>query len=259
MCVKAKISAALIGGTFVICSSFSLAEVPIVESQADHVATSESAVPLGRSDGNGGANSELLEALLFQVQQLESVVAEQRGLVEELSYQVQVLQQEQKERYIDLDGRIMSLQEELANRPVTSSPAPVVSAPVQAALTDEEILAQYNAATGLMQQRKFAESIAQLGEFTDQHPDHPLTPNAWYWIGEIHLVQRQTDSAKAAFEKVVTDYSQHSKVPDSLYKLGVIAQQAADPLAAKAYFEKVIQDYPNSQSAKLSQARLNSN
>jgi tol-pal system protein YbgF len=235
-----------------------LAEVPIVQSQADHVATSERATPLNRAQNANGVGSELLESLMFQVRQLESTVAEQRGLIEELSYQVQVLQQEQKERYVDLDNRIQNLQEQ---QRATEGVAPVVppSSEAQIALTDEEILAQYNAATALMQERKFDESIAKLSEFATQHPNHPLTPNAWYWTGEIYLVQRQVDSARAAFEKVVSDYPDHGKVPDSLYKLGVIAQQSSNTEVARSYFERVIKDYPSSQSAKLAEARLNSN
>lgn len=255
---RVNISAACLGGTFLICSIMASAEVPIVQSQADHVATSESAVPLNRTQNSNGVSTELIETLMFQVNQLESTVAEQRGLIEELSYQVQVLQQEQKERYIDLDNRIQNVQQQAATA-TAATPVVPVSEDAQAALTDEEILAQYNAATALMQERKFDESIARLSEFAEQHPNHPLTPNAWYWTGEIYLVQRQVESARSSFERVVADYPDHGKVPDSLYKLGVIAQQGSDPQLAKSYFERVIKDYPSSQSAKLSAARLNSN
>ncbi|WP_165901887.1 tol-pal system protein YbgF [Reinekea marinisedimentorum] len=241
-----------------ICSLFASAEVPVVQSQADHVATSSSAVPLNRTQNTNGPSTELIETLMFQVQQLESTVAEQRGLIEELSYQVQVLQQEQKERYIDLDNRIQSIQQQAVTTAATTQAVPVTD-DAQTALTDEEILAQYNAATALMQERKFDESIARLSEFAQQHPDHPLTPNAWYWTGEIYLVQRQVESARTSFEKVVADYPDHAKVSDSLYKLGVIAQQGSKPELAKTYFERVIKDYPSTQSAKLSEARLNSN
>ena len=42
-------------------------------------------------------------------------------------------------------------------------------------------------------------------------------------------------------------------------KLGVIAQQGADPAAAQTYFERVLTEFPNTQSAKLAKARLESN
>lgn len=256
-----NIGAALLGGTFCFISAVSSAQVPIVRSQADHVASSQNAVPLNRQQGNNGqVDSALMESLIFQMQDMQSLVAEQRGIIEELSYQVQILQQEQKERYVDLDRRIQLLQEQASSQATQSTAvAPPAAQQQETALTDEEILAEYNAATALMQERKFDESISQLAVFAKKHPQHPLTPNAWYWIGEIYLVQRQTAEAQAAFERILSDYSTHDKMPDSLYKLGVIAQQGSNPDIAKGYFERVLTEFPNSQSAKLASARLNSN
>lgn len=252
------ISAAFLGGTFAFTGTVLATGVPVEQSQADHVATSESAVPLNRQNEVDSADSALIESLLFQVQDLQSLVAEQRGIIEELSYQVQILQQEQKQRYVDLDKRIQLLQDKMASGAVTE-PARSLDQNQQAALSDEEILAEYNAAKALMLDKKFDESISKLAIFAKKYPDHPLTPNAWYWIGEIYLVQRNSEQAKNAFERIVSDYRSHDKVPDSLYKLGVIAQQSADTAKATAYFERVLKDYPDTQSAKLAKARLQSN
>jgi len=255
---KSLISAALLGGTFSLLSPSLMADVPIVQSQADHVASSEGAVPLNRQTATAGPSSALIETLLFQVEELQTQMSEQRGVIEELNYQLQVLQQEQKERYVDLDRRMQSLQEQANSRPAAAT-VETLSDDQQVALTDEDILAEYNAATALMQEKKFDEAISQLAIFTKKHPQHPLTPNSWYWIGEIYMLQRNVESAKAAFERIVSDYSDHAKVPDSLYKLGVIAQQASDVSTAKAFYNRVLNEYPNTQSAKLAKARLNSN
>ena len=253
--VYKNISAALLGGTFALMASNLMADVPVVQSQADHVAKSSDAVPLNRQTPTASADNAVIESLLFQVQDLQSLVAEQRGIIEELHYQVQVLQQEQKERYVDLDRRIMVLQEQLTARPVGSQTS-LESATSSQALSDEDILAQYNEAKDLMRERDFDKAIAQLSVFTKKYPEHPLTPNAWYWIGEIYLVQRDTASAQKAFERIVSDYSDHDKMPDSLYKLGVIAQQASNTAVAEQYFNRVIKTFPSTQSAKLAKARL---
>lgn len=254
MNIKLSISAALLGGTFAFMGSV-FADVPIVRSQADHVATADAAVPMNRQAQVNTADTALLESLLFQLQDLQSLVSEQRGIIEELSYQMQIMQQEQKERYVDLDKRMQQLSDRAAAAPVASQP--VSTQPD--ALSDEDILAEYNAAKALMLEKRFDESIAKLAIFAKKHPEHPLSANAWYWIGEIYVVQRNVADAKMAFERIVRDYASHAKVPDSLYKLGVIAQQSSDQAAAKAYFERVLNEYPNTQSAKLSKARLSSN
>lgn len=257
MNMKLSISAALIGGTFSFMAPV-FAQVPIVRSQADHVATADGAVPLNRQSQNQAPSVDpaLLESLLFQLQDLQTLVSEQRGIIEELSYQMQVMQQEQKERYIDLDKRMQQISERASAAPVSNSATLVADAQ---ALSDEDIRAEYDAAKALMLEKRFDESIAQLAIFAKKYPEHPYAANAWYWIGEIYLLRRSTAEAKSAFERIVSDYNQHAKVPDSLYKLGVIAQQSSDQSAAKAYFERVMMEYPNTQSAKLSKARLSNN
>ncbi|TXR54019.1 tol-pal system protein YbgF [Reinekea thalattae] len=253
MMSKPLLSAVIINGAFLFAQSAVFAAVPVVESQAVHQTTSANATPLTIQQApNVANNTELMQSLVFQVQQLQRTVAEQNGQIEELSYRLEMLQQEQKQRYIDIDGRIQSLQAEPA---VSQSAQQAALSP----LSDDEILAQYTAATTLMQEKQFDQAIAQLEAFAANYPEHPLTANAIYWTGEIHLVQRNTAAATAAFETVVNDYTEHSKTPDSLYKLGVIAQQSADAELAKSYFERVIEEYPSSQSAKLSSARLSNN
>lgn len=252
------ISAALTGGTFFLLATTSAQDVPIVQSQADYVTTADSAVPLSIAQQADSPDPALLESLLFQLRELQTLAADQRSIIEELSYQVQVLQQEQKERYIDLDKRIQLLQARSLAAPPDADTMPSSTA-VEAAVSDETILAEYNAAKALMLEKKFDESISQLALFTKKYPQHPLTANSWYWIGEIYLVQRNSEQAESAFLRIINNYSGHDKVPDSLYKLGVIAQQAADIDTAITYFEQVLTDYPSTQSAKLAQARLNSN
>lgn len=258
MTIKTFISAAFVGGTFAFTGLVFAAGVPVVKSQADHVATASEAVPLSRVQEVNQADSALMEDLFFRVQNLEETVAQLNDVIDQLTYQVQVLQQEQKERYVDLDKRIQLLQDRVSTGVAVQQPDEPTQQE-QLALTDEDILEEFNSAKALMLEKKFDESISQLAIFAKRYPDHPLAPNAWYWIGEIYLVQRNADSAKPAFERIVAEYSGHEKVPDSLYKLGIIAQQASDSATAKRYFEQVIADFPASQSAKLARARLESN
>lgn len=248
------ISAAVIGSTFVFVIP-AMAEPVVIQSQADHVSN-----PSSRgSSSTPGPDPVFIENLMLQVRDLEQQVAEQRGLVEELNYQIQILQQEQKERYVDLDQRLLNMQQQLDMQAVAPAEREVSSSLSESAVSDEEVLAEYNAARELIRNRDFPGAITALSAFAQSHPNHELTPNAWYWLGEVHLVSRQVSQAQAAFETVVDDYEDHAKVPDSLYKLGVIAQQQEQGSQATQLFTRVISDYPGSQSAKLAQARLDSN
>lgn len=194
---------------------------------------------------------------MFQVQDLQQQVAEQRGLIEELSYQLDTLREEQRERYIDLDQRILTLQQNPTAAATGSTSSTEAISPD--AVSDEDILDEYNAARDHIRAREFPEAISALQAFAEAHPDHSLTPNAWYWLGEVQLASREVDDARASFQEVINRFPDHAKVPDSLYKLGIIAQQSGNTSQAQQLFERVISDYPDSQSAQLAQARLNSN
>jgi len=257
-------SAALLGSTFVFIGSLS-AEPAIVESQPDGTTSSSSLGTLGGPDSSSrtntnGPSAAFVENLMFQVQDLQQQVAEQRGLIEELSYQLDVMREEQRERYIDLDQRILALQQSgpgnVSSSAETAGPAESVDFE---AVSDEDILAEYNAARDHIRAREFPEAITALQAFADAHPDHSLTPNAWYWLGEVQLASRNVDEARTAFQTVIDQFPENAKVPDSLYKLGIIAQQGGNTDQARQLFQRVIDDYPDSQSAQLAQARLNSN
>lgn len=254
-------NAALLGGIFYGVSIFAIAQVPIVKSQADHVASAGQAIPLTPVQAQPAVSSELIGNLVFQMQDMQALVAEQRGLIEELSYQLDVLQKEQKERYVDLDRRIVDLKNS-PSIPVAQNQEENLtpSEPVESvsAVSDEEILALYNQATALMQAREFDEAVSQLTQFSELHSEHPLAANAYYWVGEVSLVQRNVSQAQLAFEQVVNQYSQHEKVPDSLYKLGVIAQQAGELEKSRSLFDRVVAEFPDTQSAKLAAARRDS-
>jgi tol-pal system protein YbgF len=248
-------SAAVIGSTFVSVVPV-LAEPTVVQSQPDHDSRSPSR---GNASSAPGPDAAFVENLMLQVRDLQQQVAEQRGLVEELNYELQILQQEQKERYVDLDQRLLDMQQQMDMQAVAPAESEVSTSVSDSAVSDEDILAEYNAARELIRNRDFPGAIDALSDFAGAHPNHELTPNAWYWLGEVHLVSRQVEQARAAFETVVEDHADHAKVPDSLYKLGVIAQQQEQGSQARRLFQRVISDFPGSQSAKLSQARLDSN
>lgn len=245
-------SAALLGSTLLLTTQV-VANPPVVQSQPSHVSGQGSTQ--GRS---AGPDAEFVENLMFQVRDLQQQMAEQRGLIEELHYQIQMLNQEQRERYIDLDQRMLMMQQQVGQ---TGTPVstPSGSSSSTAAVSDEAILNEYNAARELIRERNFPEAVAALNRFTENHPDHALTPNAWYWLGEVHLVNRENADASRAFRKLVDEFPEDSRVPDSLYKLGVIAQQQGDQTEATRLYRKVMNEFPDSQSAKLSEARLASN
>jgi tol-pal system protein YbgF len=109
----------------------------------------------------------------------------------------------------------------------------------------------YQSAFDLMKGRQFEESIAAFNRLIVDYPNGQYTPNAFYWLGELHLAQQNTEQARQAFMQVVNLYPDHPKVPDTLYKLGVAYHRLGDNTRAMDYFNQVRSTYPQSSAAGL--------
>jgi tol-pal system protein YbgF len=214
----------------------------------------------------GNANAQmfdLVELLQRELQQL-------RGQVEELNYNLERLKQDQKQRYLDLDRRVVSLssQPSVANETqvatvVSQTPQdgnePALGQVIVAQETyDPEVeKAAYNAAFTLIRERQYDASIVALQAFVNDFRQGALLGNAHYWLGEVYMVQGDASLAAESFEIVIGEFPEHRKIPDALYKAGVAYQNLGNVVKANQMLQRVLQEYPDSSAARLAHERVN--
>jgi tol-pal system protein YbgF len=217
-----------------------------------------------------GQSSELF----FQIQTLQQEVAQLRGIVEELTHQVNRLSADQQAQYRDLDGRIVALRggaasaapaqpaapaagaqgaSPSAGAPAAPPAAPAAAATGQSAVGEREA---YSAAFELMRARKFPEATAAFNRFVRDYPNSGFAANSFYWLGELYLAQNNMEQARQSFTQVLNLYPDSQKVPDSLYKLGVVQHRLGDVPRAREYLNRAISQYPGSSAAALAQTYL---
>jgi tol-pal system protein YbgF len=235
-------------------------------------------------------NSELF----LQIQTLQLEVQELRGLVEELTHQVNKLAVDQQSQYRDLDGRIVALRGGAGpamvpggagtpapggSMPGTAMPgagAPSLPAPGAVGQTQATVppagapsagaqsggtpaageREAYGAAFELMRARKFAEATTAFNRFVRDYPNSGYAANSFYWLGELYLAQNNMEQARQSFTQVLNLYPDSQKVPDSLYKLGVIQHRLGDIGRAREYLNRAVSQYPGSSAAALAQTYL---
>ena len=222
----------------------------------------------GRSDSAGGTiqgsrtnalGADLqdgsLAQMFYQMQVLQQEVQILRGKVEEQQYLIDNLRRDQKEQYVDLDGRVAAL---ASNRPApppgsasqgSSGAGETPSQTAEKTWTTER--EAYGVAIELMRAKDFASSIAGFEGLIVNFPNGKYTPNAFYWLGELYLAQTESEKARQNFVQVVRLYPDHQKVPGALYKLGVLYHGLGDDKQAKTYLDKVQAEFPQSSAAKL--------
>ncbi len=280
-------SAMLVG--LLTAATPALADVPVIEIR-EAGATAGAGALVGQSSvavGNAAGNE-----MVMLLQQLQDEVRSLRGTVEQQQRRISQLEEQQRERYRDVDRRLSLLFQNLPADAALAAPdvspagassesasvavgaadalpseassetaAPAAVVTQQAASAGQptvtaEAQSDYDAAYSLIRQREFASANMALVEFINTYPDSALIPNAWYWKGEVHLAQQQNEGARQAFTQVLDNYAGHSKAPDAMYKLGVLFGRSGDAAGANQMMRKVLETYPQSSAAELARGYL---
>ena len=143
--------------------------------------------------------------------------------------------------------------------PEMASPTPVVVplAPPSAVLQEDPAEQQaYDEAYASLQARDYVAATKLFKEMLEQYPKGKLNPNAYYWLGELYLLENNEAAATEAFQKVVDQYPGHSKVPDSMLKLGYVAYGKGRFSEAFKLLETVKTRFPETSCARLAEARI---
>ncbi len=226
--------------------------------------------PVSARSGGSNVNSELF----FMVEQLTQEVMQLRGLLEEQGYKLQQLETTAKDRYRDLDGRILQLSKEaqvsvtpkvaVASVPL-NGPAIVPVSTVDTSLTSQGSAiasegetdaqkAEYQAAYAFVRDKQFPEAVDALHKYVEKYPTGNLTGNAFYWLGEVYLAIPKLEQAKQALMIVVKTFPGHRKQADAMYKLAIAFDRLQDPAKAEIYLKAVQQEFPGSTAAKLAES-----
>jgi|TARA_B110000259_G_scaffold70790_1_gene83424 TolA-binding protein len=204
------------------------------------------------------------------MQNLREEVRMLRGLVEEMAYELQQVKQRQLDDYLDLDRRLGLAQETgislvsdsdhiTDNLDITAGDESTVisgldattevefttvAATVQAdiVLDKSSVEEDYKAASNkLLKGRDIEGATIALKIHLERYPTSEFAANANYWLGEIYLLQGDTELARQAFTSIVERHANHPKAMDSSFKLGKIYFQLGELKRAKSLLEDAAQ------------------
>lgn len=214
--------------------------------------------------------------LFFMLEQLQQEIRYLRGMLEEQGNQIHRLKLDGKNRYRDIDSRVLDLSKKISGDSAVKSASvsvigsslstpvvPVVESGVvggqnsvspNQSLPSEAQKREYQQAYASIKDNNFEEAIKRLHLFIEHYPEGDLAGNAYYWLGEVYLVLPQLEQAKQAFSVVVSAFPMHRKAPDALFKLGVSYDRLQDPAKSEQYLLEVQLKFPESTAAKLAKS-----
>ncbi|MDX8128590.1 tol-pal system protein YbgF [Methylomonas sp. OY6] len=162
---------------------------------------------------------------------------------------------------------VIAAQPAAATAPATPTPAPVATAtPAPAApVVDNKPTTtaaqgnekeRYQSAYDTLRNGHNAQAIKMFQELLKDFPAGEFADNSQYWLAEAYKINREFDAARAAFNKVVSQYPNSSKVPDALLKLGYIEFDLQNTAKARDYLTRVTTSYPGTTAAHLAEKKL---
>ncbi len=255
-----------------------LAVCVAMPAQAQRLSLAQRVTRLEQAQQQNGKGNNQGVVLVNQVQALQQQVQQLQGQVEELQHRLKQMQQTSKDQYIDLDSRVRRLEgggaasaasgssasapakaASAAKRAVTASPVQGASAPAASASTAANPQAAqdaYSQAFTALRNGQFVQSARQFRTFIQQYPDSPLTPNAYYWLGESYYTVQNYEVALETFQHLVQQFPDSDKTAGAMLKAGYCQDALNKEGEAQKTLQAVVTKYPGSSVAQLAQQRL---
>lgn len=225
--------------------------------------------------GAGGSSSQPPAAaggnvgqLFMTVQRLQQEVMRLNGIVEEQAHELRTLREQSLERYVDLDRRLGLLagadpasvggaDDRAAAGDAGQSAAPSADDSGSRAVEQTGEREAYQAAYSLVREQQFDQAVSAFQQFLQDYPAGRFSPNAYYWLGELHLVTRPPDpeSARQSFMLLLELYPRDQKVPDALFKLGKLHFEKGERDKAREFLDRVVNEHASSSSGAVNLAR----
>ena len=195
------------------------------------------------------SEEESLDLIYKKISDLEQEIATLRNLIEENTYLIERYQELQQQRYLDLDKRLHNLLSEEKEDLVTE-----YLNGQQYNSTEEIDL--YKGALELFEASRYAEALESFRELIISYPEGTYSADAYFWSGELYLVQQLFEDAREHYLVVVEKFIDHPRVADSLFKLGILERALMNDQIANSYFSRVISEYPDTGAAELAKKSL---
>lgn len=116
--------------------------------------------------------------------------------------------------------------------------------------------ALYKQAQDLLKAGDNTKARAVLANFLEQYPNHKLSPNARYWIGESYYLEKNYEQAVLEFQKVIKEFPGKDKVPAAMLKQAMSFRELGDGKSARFVLKELLDKFPHADEASMAKDLL---
>ncbi len=176
-----------------------------------------------------------------QLDQLKTDMRTLRGQNEELAHGLQDAEKREKDFYVDLDTRVRRFESAAPSATdVAASSDPSDPVPENRA---------YEAAYGNVKAGNNASALKALQDFLQKFPASVQVPNVLYWLGETQYALKDSKSAAATYEKLLSGYAYAPKAADAMLSLAICQADLKLKATSQKTLKQLIAKYPNTPAA----------
>ena len=261
-----------------------LSQVPVVEagssvgnsritSGSGSATTANTGADNNPSANNSSSGNDIMITLYTMVEALQSEVQTLRGLVEEQNFQIRRMENEQRDRYLDVDGRLSELTRQVnlgaANSNSTTVPAfgsaggstslepSALESAAQAALNSaNDRISTVNTQT--IQTPLAADALPQVSQtLNETFPAAAKTEEELYQDARnLLLNDAEYEASITVFQQMIEQYPQGRLAPNAYYWQGEALILVSRFSQAINVFNQVINNYPTHEKAPDSMLKL---
>lgn len=187
-----------------------------------------------------------LVELVGQLDQLNQQIATLRGQLEVINFNLTNLQKRQQDLYVDLDGRLRTIEEGKSAGSGGGNPL----AQAANAQQEAEAATAYETAYNLYRDNKLKPAIEAFGNIAAKYPSSQSTPNTLFWMGMAQAQTGDAKSAQASWRKLVESFPDNAKSPDALKAIASVQFDKGDKKGAVKTLKELVASYPSSDAGK---------
>lgn len=215
-------------------------------------------------------NETAAARLKIQIDQMALELRNLTGQVEQINFRLMQTQTRLDKLVADIDFRLSALERgtggdsggtrdkndapsEGASPTGKAAPAADPAAPANTT-ADQSPEAQYAAAFNLLRGGDYPAAADAFKAFLAAHPDHRLSGNAVYWLGESFYVRNQYQEAASYFLEGFQKYPKSPKGADNMLKLGMTLAALGHQMEACQTLTEIGKTYPEASDKIKSRA-----
>ncbi len=104
--------------------------------------------------------------------------------------------------------------------------------------------------------QNFATARFGFSDIVERHPNHPLAPDARYYLADIMAQEGETEEALRAFLRIAEVHPTAPRVPEALFRAGLLHRDRGEASEANALFTRIVNTYPDHEMADMARAFL---